>query len=88
MKKHIRDTETGEFISEEEAKTRHKGSYVVDTDFDKGKFLEKIFEELKEKVSRTTDIKNTRFYTTDEILILSLEEIKEVFNKHGAKLKS
>lgn len=81
--KRIRDAKTGKYISEEEAELKDKSTWIIEEDFDKEEFLKLIFNDLRKKVSKIISKSNE---SIENQLVLTLKEIKEVFNKNGAKL--
>ncbi len=74
--KHKRDSATGFYISDKDSETRDKSTYVEETDFDKGKFLEGIFKECE---------KDFMFLPTYRAI--AVEDLKRVFKKFGANLE-
>lgn len=76
--KHYRDALTGHYISEEEAFSRDKSTWVEETDFDRGAFLSQIYDELFGK-SYSTGFSSE--------IIVSLRDIRNLFNKYGADLE-
>lgn len=74
--KRIRDAENGEFISREQAEKRDKSTWIEQEQFDKGKFLQKIFDTLFAKSSVDSSSK----------YILTLDEIEDVFSQYNYKI--
>lgn len=76
---HYRDSTTGRYLTRDEALQMDESLWTEETDFDKGAFLDQLFVLLENKITSTG-------FSGEQVV--SIHDIKEVFNKFGANLDS